>query len=136
MKLKARREMRVMIPTASMSDIAFLLIIFFMVTTVFRKEIGLKVALPTAKSTERILKSRDIAHIYIDKNGRISVDDNLVKPDRVTLIFKVKLAENPAVIASIMADKDVPYGYVSDVLDALREAQAFRVVFATEFPRG
>lgn len=136
MKLKARREMKVMIPTASMSDIAFLLIIFFMVTTVFRKEIGLKVTLPTAKSTERILKSRDIAHIYIDKNGRISVDDNLVKPDRVTLIFKVKLTENPAVIASIMADKDVPYGYVSDVLDALREAQAFRVVFATEFPRG
>jgi len=95
MKIRQKKEMKVVIPTASTSDIAFLLIIFFMLTTVFRKELGLKVTLPQAKKTERILKSRDVANIYIDKDGKISVDDKLVSPQQVALLFKMKLAENP-----------------------------------------
>ncbi len=135
MRIKGKKEQKTQIPTASMSDIAFLLIIFFMLTTVFRKETGLKVILPKAKSTERVLKSRDVANIYIDKDGRISVDDKLVAPEQVKLAFKMKLAENPAVLAQLKADKRVKYGVVNDVLDALRDAQAFRVIFATEYKR-
>ncbi len=135
MKIKGKKEQKVQIPTASMSDIAFLLIIFFMLTTVFRKETGLKVILPKAKMTERVLKSRDVANIYIDKEGRISVDDKLVAPEQVKVAFKVKLMENPATLAQLKADKRVKYGTVNDVLDALRDAQAFRVIFATEYKR-
>ncbi len=135
MRIKAKKEQKAQIPTSSMSDIAFLLIIFFMLTTVFRKETGLKVILPQAKMTERVLKSRDVANIYIDKDGRISVDDKLVAPEQVKLAFKVKLVENPSVLAQLKADKRVKYGTVNDVLDALREAQAFRVIFATEYKR-
>ncbi len=135
MKLKRKERAKLMIPTASMSDIAFLLIIFFMLTTVFRKEIGLKVVLPQAETTERILKSRDLANIYIDREGRISVDDNLVSPEQVKIAFKIKMAQNPATIAQIKADKDADYGPVWEVIDALRDAQAFRVVFATEYKR-
>ena len=135
MKIKGKKEQKVQIPTASMSDIAFLLIIFFMLTTVFRKETGLKVILPKAKMTERVLKSRDVANIYIDKEGRISVDDKLVAPEQVKIAFKVKLMENPATLAQLKADKRVKYGTVNDVLDALRDAQAFRVIFATEYKR-
>ncbi len=135
MKLKRKERAKLMIPTASMSDIAFLLIIFFMLTTVFRKEIGLKVVLPQAETTERILKSRDLANIYISRDGKISVDDNLVSPEQVKIAFKIKLAQNPATIAQIKADKDADYGPVWEVIDALRDAQAFRVVFATEYKR-
>ena len=53
---RLKKEGKINIPTASMSDIAFLLLIFFMVSTVFRKEIGLKVTLPEARATERIVK--------------------------------------------------------------------------------
>ena len=102
MRLKRKREVKAMIPTASMSDIAFLLIIFFMLTTVFRKELGLKVILPTAKTTKRILKSRDLANIYIDREGRISVDDNLISPERVKIAFKIKLSQNPGIIAPLL----------------------------------
>ena len=136
MRLRAKKEMRVAIPTASMSDIAFLLIIFFMLTTVFRKEMGLKIELPEAKRTERILKSRNVANIYIDQNGRISVDDRFVTPEKVRFVFKVKVTENPSLIAQIKADKKTPYGYVADVLNALQEAQSFWVVFATEYEKG
>jgi biopolymer transport protein ExbD len=133
MRVKLKREMRVIIPTASMSDIAFLLIIFFMLTTVFRKEIGLQVILPRAKKTERILKSRNVSNIYIDKDNRISVEDHLVDPQRIVIIYKSKILENPSLIAQLKVDKRAKYGRVNDVLEALREAQALRIVFATEF---
>ena len=132
---RLKKEGKISIPTASMSDIAFLLLIFFMVSTVFRKEIGLKVTLPEARATERIVKTRNIAHVYIDKNGRISVDDVIVQPKDVTLRFKLKLAENPAIISHVKADKRVKYNYVDKVLEALREAKALRVVFATDYKR-
>jgi len=132
---RLKKEGKISIPTASMSDIAFLLLIFFMVSTVFRKEIGLKVTLPEARATERIVKTRNIAHVYIDKNGRISVDDVIVQPKDVTLRFKLKLAENPAIISHVKADKRVKYDYVDQVLEALREAKALRVVFATDYKR-
>lgn len=132
---RLKKEGKINIPTASMSDIAFLLLIFFMVSTVFRKEIGLKVTLPEARATERIVKTRNIAHVYIDKNGRISVDDVIVQPKDVTLRFKLKLAENPAIISHVKADKRVKYDYVDKVLEALREAKALRVVFATDYKR-
>ena len=136
MRIKRRKEVKAMIPTASMSDIAFLLIIFFMLTTVFRKELGLKVILPSAITTERILKSRDLANIYIDKEGRISLDDNLVTPDKVKIAFKIKLSQNPGIIAQIKADRAAKYGPVWEVMESLRGAQAYRVVFATEYPKG
>jgi len=132
-RIKEKKEMKVAIPTASMSDIAFLLIIFFMLTTVFRKELGLPITLPQAKMTERVLKSRNVANIYIDKDGRVSVDDKLVSFEGVKWAFKLKVAENPSLIAQVKADRKAKYGVISDVLDALRDAQAFRVIFATEY---
>lgn len=131
MKIKERKKVKAQIPTASMSDIAFLLIIFFMLTTVFRKEIGLRVELPRAYTTERLLKSRDLVNIYIDKQGRISLNDNIVTPDKVKAIMRVILLENPAIVTQLKVDKEVEYNHVWDVIEALREARAYRVVFAT-----
>jgi biopolymer transport protein ExbD len=136
MRLKQKVTTRVNIPTASMSDIAFLLLLFFLVTTKFRKEIGFKVLLPEARATERIIKTENLARIYINSKGQISVDDFLVNPEGVTARFKLKVLENPGIIAYIKADKRVKYDYVDQVLEALRDAKALRVIFATEFKKG
>ena len=45
----------------------------------------------------------------------------------------MKITENPGLVAQVKADKGVRYGSVADVLDVLREAEAFKVVFATEY---
>jgi len=136
---RQRKTGRVLIPTASMSDIATLLIIFFVLTTVFRKEVGLPVFLPQADNTERILKSRDIANVYVDREGRISVDDRLVEPGYAARIFQDKYRTNRGLIVQIKADREAPYGRVDDVMenlrDVLREAPVIRLVFATEEPR-
>jgi biopolymer transport protein ExbD len=124
------------IPTASQGDIAFLLIIFFMVGTTFRSSQGLKVILPNAMSTERILKKRNAQNVWIDKTGRISVNDNLVTVPGVTSVMSERMIENPELVVVLQADKDVPYGYVTDVLEALKAARALKVTFATNYQMG
>jgi len=133
MKIKRRVEMAANIPTASMSDIAFLLILFFMVTSTFRKGGGLKIILPTARTTERLGKQKDLAYLWINREGKMAVDDNVVPdPSRLALIFKTKMADNPALITIIKADASVKYGSIDDAMEALKTAGALRVVFATQ----
>lgn len=124
------------IPTASQGDIAFLLIIFFMVSTTFRQGSGLKVTLPAAEKTERILKRRNVENIWIDRTGRISISDNLVSVSAVPAIIGEKIIQNPDLVVMLQADKDVAYGYVTDVLEGLKDARALKVTFGTEYKVG
>jgi len=133
-RIARKRESQSEIPTASTADVAFLLIIFFMVSTVFRQSRGLKVTLPEAEATERILKRRNVASVWVDKTGRMTVDDNLVTPPIVTSVMAEKKIDNPDLVVTVQADKDVSYGYVTDILEALQHAQAFKVTFATDYP--
>jgi biopolymer transport protein ExbD len=135
-RISKRKEEQPDIPTASTADIAFLLIIFFMVATTFRSGKGLKVSLPEAQMTERIVKKRNTESVWVDKTGRISVNDNLVNTPTVTALLSEKVIENPELVVVLQADKDVPYGYVSDVLEALKAARALKVTFATGFRMG
>ncbi|MEO0114068.1 MAG: biopolymer transporter ExbD [candidate division WOR-3 bacterium] len=134
-KISLKRPTEPEIPTASTADIAFLLIIFFMLTTVFRTERGLKINLPGAESTERILKRRNVAHVWLDRAGRISINDNLLDIKGVTAVMAGKFADNPDLIAEVRADKDSEYGKVNDILEALKDAGVLKVTFATEFER-
>ncbi len=136
MKIKRIGKPKVIIPTASMADIAFLLIIFFMLTTVFRKEKGQKIVLPSAKSTERILKRKHLSYIWLTKDGKIFVMDQRVNSKRISYDFRLRVLEDPNLIVMLMFDKDVKYIYVDSILEALREARALRVTFSTEFKGG
>jgi len=132
LKIKRKRQMKVMIPTASMADIAFLLLIFFMVTTVFKKDKGLRIELPTAATTERLVKQRGLTAVWVNKYGKITVDDNFVRPKQIVPIMRRKLNEEPGLIVLIKADKNAKYGVIEEIMDALKEAQAYRVVFVTK----
>jgi biopolymer transport protein ExbD len=122
------------IPTASTADVAFLLILFFMVTTVFRATaLNLKLTLPKAKSTERILIRRNITHVWVDNNGRVFIDDSLVPKERVSTKMTPKIADNPELVTILNIDENIEYGTVDVVLDQLKEARAFKITFATEF---
>jgi len=119
------------IPTSSMGDIVFLLLIFFMVTTVFREEVGLVVELPRAEAAEEVQRER-ISNIYIDRIGRISVDDRLVQPRHIAELFTRKMANNPQMIVAFKTDNYTSYEVVDEVMEALKDANAVRVVFNTD----
>lgn len=135
MKLTSGEKSKTEIPTCSMADIAFLLIIFFMLTTVFRVERGFRVTLPAAQSTKKLPK-RDIAHMWISSEGAISIDDNIVKKEYVSSIMARKVATNPNVIISILMDKDSEYGILSDIFNQLKEAKTLKVSLATLKEKG
>ena len=116
------------IPTSSMGDIAFLLLIFFMVTTIFREETGLPVELPRAEAGEEVNREL-ISNIYINRVGQISIDDRLVQTKHITVIIGTKIADNPQFIVAFKTDTYTQYGVVSDVMEQLKEVNATRVFF-------
>ncbi len=126
---KAKRSSR--IPNESISDIVFLLLIFFITVSVFKQYQGLRVTLPMAKETEKVESKRKVAYIWIDKAGRISINDKIIDLRQVPALMIEKLRETPALIVSIRADKEVNYERVALVLERLKEAKAYRVNFAT-----
>jgi biopolymer transport protein ExbD len=116
------------IPTSSMGDIAFLLLIFFMVTTIFRDENGLPVELPRAEAGEEVNREL-VSNIYINRVGQISIDDRLVQVKHIRDIMGTKISDNPQLIVAFKTDHYADYGTVSDVMEELKEVNAVRVFF-------
>ena len=77
MKFNRKTQLDSEIPTASMPDIIFMLLIFFMVTTVLREYSGLPISLPKAKRIEKLKSKRHTAHVWVSKDGLISIEDKI-----------------------------------------------------------
>ncbi len=125
------------IPSSSMADIAFLLLIFFMVTTVFRNERERPIDWPSAAATEQIDEKRDnILYVWLERNGDIYINDRLVPMDDVAAIVgPVWLESGQRLIISLRADSQVPYRFVDLVQEQLKRSGAVYVVFATDLER-
>lgn len=121
------------IPDSSLADIAFLLLIFFMITTVFRTERKREVTFPEAQATERVdEKRKNILHVWIEQDGSIYINDQLVPANRVAGVVAPLYAQTDRrLVVAIRGDREVPYGVINDVSEQLREANALRVNFAT-----
>ncbi len=134
--MKLRKEkVEATIPTASMADIAFLLLIFFMVTTTFRAETGLKVVIPQVEAAEK-MPAKNLTHIWISTNGLVSIDDALVPRDRISDLMMRKRQVNPEIIVSVKCDKATSYKVVEDVLNEFVDASVLRVHLAARKKRG
>jgi len=131
MKIKTKAKRSSKIPTASIADIVFLLLIFFMSVTVFKQYQGLRVELPLAKATKKIERKRMITHIWINAQGEINVDDVMVTLGNINTVMCQKISENPATIVSLRADSRVKYAIVAQVIEELKQSNALRVSFAT-----
>lgn len=130
----ARRSRKVSgeIPVASTADIAFLLLIFFLVSTTFPKEKGLAIVLPAP--SERIeVSQKDILHLVIRLDGSVEVrrgesqQVQEVRPQDVEDIWRQEVASNPALVAALETHPQAPYQRMVEVLDALEGANAQRI---------
>lgn len=139
MRLLKKKTSKATIPTSSMSDIAFLLIIFFMVTTVFRQERGLDVSLPAGDLAQK-LEQRRIHHVYLgwssknisDRLPIVSIDDQIYPMEQVDGVLRGKLEEFRAstsgsdeewkqFIFSLQIEEDMPYVYIDSLLQETRQ---------------
>jgi biopolymer transport protein ExbD len=134
MKIARRSRESALIPSASMSDIAFLLILFFMVTTVFSSEKGLKINLPKAEATQRIRLRSNTTNVWIDKNNTISIDDKIIPNNEMfASVIQGKLVDKPDLVVLLRVDKDARYGLVSDLIEKMKEVKALKLTFSTQF---
>jgi biopolymer transport protein ExbD len=130
-KIEKKSKMKIGIPTASMPDIIFQLLIFFMVSTVLREFQGLKVDLPEAQKIQKLPGKRHVTTIWVDRFNNTVIDDVTVK--KVTelrnLVYN-KLVNDPQLIVSLRVDKDADMGRVTDIQQELRKANALRVNYS------
>ena len=127
------------IPTASLPDIIFLLLFFFMVTTVIKRTQGIPLVTPAAYQTKKIESKRHLAYVWADEKGTITVDDKLVSRSNLRQLSKMireRLDEDNRLIVSLKIDKRANMGLVTDIQEQLRDAYAVRVVYATRFKGG
>lgn len=133
MALKRPHDMMAMFSMASMTDVIFLLLIFFMITSTFVFPTALEVNLPQS-SVQTALKPG--TRVYIDKDSRFfaSFGDEQPQPIEATsLLAFLQLAQQnePDGFIAIYADEEVPYGKIVEVLD-LGARNNLKMVLATK----
>jgi biopolymer transport protein ExbD len=128
---KKRAGTKQEIPTASMPDIVFMLLLFFMVTTTLRQyDIKVQYKLPQAKAIEKIENKRLISYIWVGKSGRIQINDSIVKISDIEPIMYAKREKLPNVIVSLRIDKNTNMGLVTDIQQELRKAYCLRINYS------
>lgn len=136
MKIKRTRVLEALIPTASMADIAFLLIVFFMISTVFQVD-KTSVELPSSHKETRDDVIKESAFVIIQEDGIIKASDGiedsqLVNREDIAVHASSWMQKNPNKPVVIKADSRVKYEIIDDVLDQVRQAGVTNLKFLTE----
>jgi biopolymer transport protein ExbD len=130
--IKKRSKVSSEFSTASMSDINFLLLIFFLVSTMFAVEKGLPMALPGQQSKSVKLKRDNVLTIQAFANGSIVIKGTgPVGVRDLKQIIENKLLANPKLVVVIETHPDAEYAVMIDILDELRLANAERISLRT-----
>jgi len=130
MLIGKKKEKSVEIPSASLSDIVFLLLIFFLVTTSIDTEKGLDLVLPPPGDVEIEIAKRNIANLLINAQGQVLLDNELVEIRDIARIVRQKIFENEKLIISLKTDKQTRYETYVAVVDQLKKAEARRISLA------
>jgi biopolymer transport protein ExbD len=133
------------IPTASLPDIIFMLLIFFMVSTVLREtEVMVQTRLPRAEALTKIEQKRLVSYIYIGPIQRgpnqgqtaVQIDDALIdNQNTISQVMYSKLQQQPRLIVSLRVDESSEMGIVTDVQQELRDAGTLRINYSSRQDR-
>ena len=129
-KSKASSE----VPSSSLADIAFLLLIFFMVTTVFQSDRDRPIVWPEAAAALKIdEKQKNILNIWMERDGIVYMNDQAYAMGEVSVVVApLYAASERALVISIRGDREVPYRFIDQLTQELVAAGVVRVVFATQ----
>jgi len=145
-KFKKKTKTSENIPTSALPDIIFMLLFFFMVTTVLREQdILVEQKLPQATQLQKLEKKTLISYLFVGKpkkpalygtEPRIQANDVLINTKDIILWVnqekdKLSEAERDQITISMKADRDVKMGPISDIQFELREADARKLLYAS-----
>ncbi len=129
MMLENKRTREAEIPTASLADIAFLLLTFFLVTTSLNTDKGLGLTLP-AKGKAKPIPKQNIASLLINNQGEVMLDEQRIEVNQIKDIIKNRLAQNENLIVSIKTASRTRYQDFIKVLDQVQMANATKISIA------
>ncbi len=132
MKWNKKKKSNPTVPTTAMPDIVFMLIFFFMVSSVLRTADGLQVSLPEARKIQKLESRVHVAYIWIAKSGMVSIDGRLVQIPSIRNIMYQKVVADPQLIVSIRADQKVNMEILNKIHKELRESTAVKVNYSTK----
>lgn len=125
-----RKKASPSIPVSSMADIAFLLLVFFMVTSVLDSDPDVPIMLPEVQGGEQLKEK--ISNIYL--GGDKSVHYNTMKmslPEAINHV-RAKIISNPEMKVLIHADRNIPFSEVDAVFEKLKEIGATKISLVTQ----
>jgi biopolymer transport protein ExbD len=127
---KNRRFKAEGIPTSSMADIAFLLLVFFLVTTTIDTDKGLGIVLPPPGDMEIEIRKENILNCLINSQGKVLLDEEPTSIDQIHRVVGQKLRANDKLIVSVKAHPKTAYNDYVRVIDQLKMADAKRISIA------
>ena len=127
--IKKRRRPAQEINSSSMADIAFLLLVFFLVTTTISMDKGISLVLPS-EGNELEVNRKNIVNILMNEAGKVLLDDHPIKVRDIREIVERKIAANPNLIFSVQTHPRTKYQDYLRILDQLKEAKATKISIA------
>jgi biopolymer transport protein ExbD len=134
--LEKKKKRSYEINSSSMADIAFLLLIFFLVTTTIDMDKGIPMVLPE-RGGEVKINPKNIAKILVNAEGAVLYDNRIVEDMELTDLLETRIKETgidnegkPKLIVSIKTDRATEYDRYITILDLVKEAGATKISIA------
>lgn len=127
---KQRQRLKVEIPLTSLIDIVFLLLIYFLLTTNFMVEEGIKIKLPQAKASAP--QTEEVIVVYVDRQGRAFLGTQEVSLAMLFDRLREMIGKKQNKLVVIRADRAVILNKAVKVMDVAKAAGAGRLLLATE----
>jgi len=127
---RPRQRLGVQVPLTSLIDIVFLLLIYFLLTTNFMVEEGIKIKLPQAQAAAP--QTEETITVYVDREGRAFLGDQEYPLGRLFDRIKELIGAKTNKLVVVKADRSVILNHAVKVMDVAKAAGAERLVLATE----
>lgn len=127
--LKRKRKTLQDIPSSSMADIAFLLLVFFLITTTISMDKGIGLVLP-AIGEELEVNPKNIAKVLVNATGQVLLEDEPIPMNQLRGKIQTMLSRNSKLIISVKTSPQTRHQTYLDVLDQLKMAGATRISIA------
>ena len=130
MQFKKKQKRKPMINITSLIDVMFLLLIFFMVSSTFLEQPGIKLELPHAQSAA-IVEQKDYT-LFVDKDGKMFLNLDEVNTENLEAKLKAVLPDMEDGALILKADQDVSHGIVVRVMDIAKRSGVKKLVIGTK----
>ena len=131
MKILKRRHPHPEIPLVSTADVSFLLLIFFLSTTIFATQRGISLELPRPGELPLVLSPTKTALLSVSADQSVTLDGVVVPMETLGHAIQMKLRDKPDLTLILTIDPAAPYAALVGALDQVKLAGARQVSIQT-----